>query len=256
MGFGVKNEESGNWPRRQPGADNFKLKTGRSLTGGMLVAGAGPAIARPPAPAAVRLTSELWPRGQRMLATGAAGATALIASPPRSPPPPSIGGGGHRPLAGRGDRHDDDAVRARRHLAAAGSVCVIAARSRSSAPRLDARPRAADVRSGRGARRGGSARRHLLRRRRALGAVGCGRDVRRCGVRAVGLAGRRPSSSGRDHCYVQILGRFFPQPVGSDHFPSWTPMWSPSRPRPPARSDSRWRSCSSSGPRGCSFTRR
>jgi signal transduction histidine kinase len=77
LGGKMGREDVQSGARQGAPGDNFKLKTGRSLTGGMLVA--GPAIARPPAPAAVRLTSDLWPRARRMLAIGAAGATALIA---------------------------------------------------------------------------------------------------------------------------------------------------------------------------------
>ena len=183
--MGREGLESG--ARQGAPGNNFKLNTRRNLTGGTARcrrryrdgrarrAGRGAIDERPlgacPAPAGGR--------GRRRYRTH------------RAVRPPH--GGGQRPLAARGARHDDDAVRARRGLAAAGSVRVIPARSRPAAARLDARAGAADVRSGGGSRGGGSARRHLLRRRRALGSVGRRRDVRRCGVRAVGLADRAPA---------------------------------------------------------------
>ena len=58
--------------------NNFKLKTARDLTGGVLVADAGAAMSGPAAPA-VGLTGDLWVRARRVLGIGAAGAAALIA---------------------------------------------------------------------------------------------------------------------------------------------------------------------------------
>ena len=231
--------------RQGASGNNFKLSTRRNPTGNVLVADAGAAMAAPAAPATVRLTSDLWARARRLLAVVAAGASALIvpfALHTAAVNAPSL----HAALA---------TMMTLFALAAAWLLRAQFASSRRGRDLLllavDARAGAADVRSGGGSRGRGSARRHLLRQRRAVGSVGRRRDVRRCGVRAVGLADRAAASSDRDHArserrrpgHRRTRGAADPDArVGGD-----------------ARrhaSDSRWCSSSWSGPPGCSPTRR